>query len=47
MHETIDITSKYDNMHKNKMFNALIFINNHIISCIDYMLSMGELKIKF
>ena len=25
--------SKYDNMHKNKLFNALIYINNCIITC--------------
>ena len=27
-------------MHKNRMFYALIFIDNYIITCIDYMLSM-------
>ena len=25
--------SKYDNIHKNRMFHILICINNHIISC--------------
>ena len=39
MHEKIDIHSKYDNMHKNGMFYALIYINNHIIICINCMLS--------
>ena len=29
----IDMYSKYDNMHKNRMFYALIFINNHVIAC--------------
>ena len=29
----IDMHSKYDNMHKNRMFYALICINNRIIAC--------------
>ena len=29
----------YDNMHKNGMFYALIYINNHVIINISYMLS--------
>ena len=40
MHERIDMYSKYDNIHKNEMFYALIFINNHIIICIKYILSI-------
>ena len=39
IYEMIDIHSKYDNMHKNRMFYAKICINNHIIQCINYMLS--------
>ena len=35
----IDVYSKFDNMHKNGMFYALIFINSHIILCIIFMLS--------
>ena len=35
----IDMHSKYDNMHKNEMFYALIYINNHIIVCQNYVLS--------
>ena len=31
--------SKYDNMHMNGIFNILIYINNHVNSCINYMLS--------
>ena len=31
----IDMYSKYDNMHKNGMFYALICINNHIIISIN------------
>ena len=27
---------KYDNIHKNEMFYALIFINNDITICINY-----------
>ena len=37
----IDMHSKYDNMHKNGMFYALICINNHIIACIDFVLSIS------
>ena len=32
----IDMHSKYDNMHKNGMFYALICINNHVIACYQY-----------
>ena len=39
MYEMIDMHSKYDNMHNNGIFYALICINNHIIKCINYMLS--------
>ena len=41
----IDIHSKYDNMHKNGMFYALICINNHIFSCIICMLSITSLNV--
>ena len=34
----IDMHSKYDNMHTNGIFNALISINNHVNLCINYML---------
>ena len=34
----INIHAKYDNIHKNEMFYSLIYINKHIISCINYML---------
>ena len=36
----IEMHSKYDNMHQNGMFYALICINNHIIACINCVLSM-------
>ena len=42
----IDIYSKHDNMHKNGMFYALICFNNHIIFCINYMLSKDNRKIE-
>ena len=35
----IDMHSKYDNMHNNRMFSALICMNNLIITCINCMLS--------
>ena len=35
----IDIHSKHDNMNKNKIFCAIICINNHIISYVNCMLS--------
>ena len=36
----IDMHLKYDNMHKNEIFYALICINNDIITCINCMLLM-------
>ena len=36
----IDMHSKYDNMHKNGMFYALICINNCIIACENCILSI-------
>ena len=33
LHEMIDMHSKYNNMHKNGIFYALICINNHICAC--------------
>ena len=36
----IDMHSKFDNIDNNGMFNALIDINNHIITSINYILSM-------
>ena len=34
--------SKHDNMLKNGIFNALIYISNHIIPCIDCMLLVPQ-----
>ena len=39
----IDMDSKYDNMHKSGMFYALICIDNHIIICMNYMLSISKI----
>ena len=38
----IDMHSKYDDMHKNGLFCALMCINNLIIACINYMLSRHQ-----
>ena len=34
----IDMHSKYDAMHKNRVFNALIWMNNHTIACYHFSL---------
>ena len=36
----IDMHSKYGNIHTNRIFNALNYINNHVNSCINCMLSV-------
>ena len=41
LHKMIEMHSKYDNMHTNKIFNALICNNDHVNSCANFMLS-GE-----
>ena len=41
----IDMHSKYDNMHKNRMLYALICINNRIIACLNCMLSKVPKKV--
>ena len=33
------MSSKYDKMHTNRIFNALNYINNHVNSCTSCMLS--------
>ena len=35
---------KYDNMHRNGIFYALICINNHVLSCLISMLSGSQSK---
>ena len=44
MYEMIDMHSKYDNMHTNGLFYALICINDNIFSYIIYMLSINFLN---
>ena len=39
LHKMIEMHSKFDNMHTNRIFNALICINNHVNSCTNCMLS--------
>ena len=39
LHKMIKMHSKYDNMHTNRIFNALNSINNHLNSCINCILS--------
>ena len=39
----MEIYLKFNNMHILGMINALICINNHVISCINIMLSVGFL----
>ena len=34
---------KYDNMHTNRIFNALNCINDHVNSCKNCMLSMAPI----
>ena len=36
----IDMYPKYDNTHKSIMFYALIFINNRIMLCYQYILNI-------
>ena len=42
LHKMIEIYLKYDNMHIFVVINALICINNHVITCINIMLSAAE-----
>ena len=39
LHKMIEICLKDDNMHEFMMINALICINNYVITCINSMLS--------
>ena len=41
----IDMHSKNDNIYKNVMFHALICINNHVITSINFMLSIVNFQI--
>ena len=37
----MNMHSKYNNMHRNKKFNALVCVNNHINTSISCMLSIS------
>ena len=39
LHKMIEMYLKYDNMHANRIFNALNCINNNVNSCTNYMFS--------
>ena len=45
LRKMIEICLKDDNMHIFVMINALICINNYIITCINSMLSRGALDV--
>ena len=40
LNKMIDMHLKFNNMHINRILNALNCINNHLNSCINYMLSI-------
>ena len=40
----MNMHSKYDNMHRNGMFYALLYINNHENTSISCMLSLVNLQ---
>ena len=42
LHKMIEICLKDDNMHIFLMINALICINNYVITCINSMLSLTK-----
>ena len=42
LHIMIEMYLKYDNMHTNGTINAFICINNHVNSCINWMLSVSS-----
>ena len=46
LHKMIEICLKDDNMHIFVMINALICINNYVITCINSMLSRSHRAIE-
>ena len=40
LYERIEMHSKYDNIHTNRIFNVLYCINNNVNSCINCILSV-------
>ena len=47
LHKMIEICFKDDDMHIFVMINALICINNYVITCINSMLSVGKVSEEF
>ena len=47
LYKMIEILLKYDNMHIIGVINALNCINNHIITCINSMLSLHIMETIF
>ena len=47
LYKMIEICLKYDNMHIFVMINALICINNYVITCINSMLSTVAIVRRF
>ena len=47
LHKMKEICLKYDNMHIFVMINALICINNYVITCINNMLSTVVITRRF
>ena len=45
LHKMIDMQLKYDNMYTNEIFNELIYIDNHVNSYRNYMLSNDHTQI--
>ena len=46
LHKMIEMHLKYDNMHTNRIFNALSCSNNHVNSIINFMLSPSFMYVR-
>ena len=46
LYKMIEISLKYDNMHTFGVINAFIYINNHVNSCINSMLSVAHMCVR-
>ena len=42
LYKMIEIYLKYDNIHTIRTVNAFLYINNHVNSCINIMLSVSS-----
>ena len=47
LHKMIEMHSKYDNLHTNRIFHALICIKNHVDSCTNCMSSLLSMLLPF